>query len=413
MPTDTDVVIIGAGASGLAAAKELNMLGIPFKVLEGSHRIGGRAYSEEIAPDLWFDLGCSYLHQGDNNPFVDIADELGVVIGRDKGNIFDDQNIGFYKNGAALSPGEREACIAYQAKCYEAIDASAERGGDVVVAGLVDLENEYAPLFMHGMPACDIDEISAADDAAWELGPDFPVLNGYGNLVAAWGADVPVTLNTKVERVSWLEKMPFVETPRGKLYAKAIICTISTGILSANDIEFVPGLPDWKKNAINGVPTGTENKICIHFDKDVFGPEARGFHSTWNDNGYTGGFEASVLGQNTSISFVEGRFAVWLEKQGRQAAQQYAVDRVAEVFGNGIRQHVTRSIVTAWTTEPWTRGSYSYALPGQAHQRVELARPIEDRLFFAGEATTVGDHGSCHGAYRSGIRAAREIAKVL
>ena len=92
MPTDTDVVIIGAGASGLAAAKELNMLGVSFKVLEGSHRIGGRAYSEEIAPELWFDLGCSYLHQGDNNPFVDIADELGVVIGRDKGDIFDNQN---------------------------------------------------------------------------------------------------------------------------------------------------------------------------------------------------------------------------------------------------------------------------------------------------------------------------------
>ena len=72
-----------------------------------------------------------------------------------------------------------------------------------------------------------------------------------------------------------------------------------------------------------------------------------------------------------------------------------------------------RMVVTAWTTEPWTRGSYSCALPGQAHQREVLARPLEERLFFAGEATTVGDNSTCHGAYRSGIRAAREIAASL
>ena len=94
MPADSDVVIIGAGAAGLSAARELDRLGISCAVIEGSHRIGGRAYSEEIAPDVWFDLGCSYLHQGNNNPFVEIADRLGAVIGRDKGDIFDDRTKG-------------------------------------------------------------------------------------------------------------------------------------------------------------------------------------------------------------------------------------------------------------------------------------------------------------------------------
>ena len=116
------------------------------------------------------------------------------------------------------------------------------------------------------------------------------------------------------------------------------------------------------------------------------------------------------MGQNIAIVFTGGRHAIWLEKQGQQTGHDYALDRVAEVFGNDIRQQVTRSIVTAWTTEPWTKGSYSSALPGQAHQREILARPLEDRLFFAGEATTTGDNSTCHGAYNSGIRAAREIA---
>lgn len=410
MSSETDVIIIGAGASGLSAAKELTRLGLSFIVVEGSHRIGGRAYSEEIAPGVWFDLGCSYLHQGETNPFVAIADELGIVLGKDKGDLFDDSNIGFYKNGVSLNATEREAYTAYVSECFAAVTAAAERGEDVAIVDLVDLDSEFAPIFMHSMSdPLDIDEISSVDFANFDEGSDIPVLNGYGNLVAAWGSDVTVSLNTKVDRINWSGAGVSVETSRGTLRGRTVLCTVSTGILASGEIEFVPGLPDWKMEAVLGLPTGTDNKICLYFDQDVFGPDGRGFHSTWNDDGVAGGFEASVMGQNTAIAFTGGRFAVWLEKQGQQAGHDYAVDRVAEAFGNDIRKHVKRSIVTAWTTEPWTRGSYSCALPGQAHQRTELARALDDRLFFAGEATTVGDHACCHGAFRSGIRAAQEI----
>ena len=108
-----------------------------------------------------------------------------------------------------------------------------------------------------------------------------------------------------------------------------------------------------------------------------------------------------------------GRHAVWLEEQGQQAGHDFALDQIANVFGSDIRKSVTGSIVTAWTTHPWTLGSYSCALPGQSHQRKELARSIDDKVFFAGEATMAGLYGSCHGAYFSGVRAAQEIAKAL
>jgi monoamine oxidase len=81
MSSEVDVIIVGAGASGLSAAKELARLGVSYVVIEGSHRIGGRAYSEEIAPGVWFDLGCSYLHQAETNPLVAIADEMNIKIG--------------------------------------------------------------------------------------------------------------------------------------------------------------------------------------------------------------------------------------------------------------------------------------------------------------------------------------------
>lgn len=416
MSSESDVIIIGAGASGLSAAKELTRLGLSYTVVEGSHRIGGRAYSEEIVPGVWFDLGCSYLHQGETNPFVAIADELGVALGKDKGDIFDERNIGLYKNGVPLNSAEREAYSAYLAECFAAVTAAADRGEDVAIVDLVDIENEFATILMHNWAdscARDIDEISSVDFANFAEGSDIPVLNGYGNLVAAWGSDVLVSLNTKVERIDWRGADVCVETSRGTLRGRTALCTVSTGILAAGEIQFVPRLPDWKMEAVLGLPTGTENKICLHFDQDVFGPDGRGFHRTWNDDGTASGFEASVMGHNTAVAFSGGRFAVWLEKQGQQAGHDYAVDQVAEALGNDIRKHVTRSIVTAWTTEPWTRGSYSCALPGQAHQRTELARALDERLFFAGEATTVSDAACCHGAYRSGIRAAQEISQAL
>ncbi len=416
MSSQVDVIIIGAGAAGLSAAHELANRGISYQVVEASHRIGGRAYSEEIAPGVWFDLGCSYLHQGATNPFVAIADELGIVIGKDQGDIFDEHRRRLYKNGVPLAPQQHKSYFAYVDQCNAAISAAAGRGEDVAIADLVNLEHEYALPYMHAMAelnAVDIDATSTLDFVAFEDGPDIPVLNGYGNLVAAWGADVAVALNTRVERVDWSGRDVRVETSQGSLRARAALTTVSTGILAAADIDFAPGLPDWKMEAIQGVPTGAENKICLHFERDVFGPDGRGFYNSWNDAGEASGFEASVMGQNTAIVFTGGRFAVWLEKQGQQAGHDYAVDRVAEVFGNDIRQQISHSIVTAWTSEPWTRGSYSATLPGQAHQRRQLAQPLDERLFFAGEATSVGDQACCHGAYRSGIRAAREIAEML
>jgi len=416
MSSEADVVIIGAGASGLSAAKELTGMGLSYVVIEGSHRIGGRAYSEEIAPEVWFDLGCSYLHQGDTNPFVAIADELGVVLGKDKGDILADDKLGIYRNGRTLNPGEREACLSSQNEWYESVYTAADRGEDVAVADLIDLESDYAMTYANIMAANyaqDIDLISSIEVATFEQGPDIPILNGYGNLVAAWGGDIPVSLNTRVERVDYSKKGVSVETSKGTLQARAVLSTVSNGILAAGEIEFAPALPDWKMKAVLGLPTGTLNKVCLHFDEDVFGADGRGFHINCNEDAGAGGFEASVMGQNTAIVFSGGRHAIWLEKQGQQASHDYAVSQVAAVFGNNVREHVTRSIATAWATDPWTRGSYSCALPGQGNQRTALARPVDDLLFFAGEATTVGDQACCHGAFRSGIRAAREISQTL
>lgn len=418
MSTETDVVIIGAGSAGLSAAKELTKQGLSFVVVEASHRIGGRAFSEEIAPDVWFDLGCAYMCAGpdpenrvdESNPFVDFAKAQGAVT---EEYLYDAHYI---HNGMPLDCNEMKAQAAYDQDCAEAIRISAEAGDDRAISDIIDLENPFATPYIDMMAVTapkDLDEASAADFFhKVEEHVDYTALRGYGNIVAQWGRDVKVSLNTKVESVDWSGKEVRVETAKGSIRARCLISTVSNGILAAQHIHFRPRLPDWKMDAILGVPLGAENKIGVHFTKDVFGPEASGYYQSWSSDAQGAYIEVNLMSTNVVSVFMGGRFSAWMEKQGQRAAHEFAVDRIADIFGNDIRQSVGRSIVTAWVTDPWTLGSYACALPGQFHQRKSLPLAIDNKLFFAGEATARAN-GTCHGAYWSGVRAAREVAKVL
>jgi len=418
MSTQTDVVIIGAGSAGLSAAKELTKQGISFIVVEASHRIGGRAYSEEIAPDVWFDLGCAYLvagsdaenHIDESNPFIDFAKNQGEVIEEYQ------YDAHYIYNGRPLDDNETKAREEYYKECEKAIRKSVDSGDDCAISELIDLENPYATPYTDMMAVTapkDLDEASAPDFVhKVEEYIDFNTLRGYGNLVAQWGSDVKVSLNTKVESVDWSGNDVLVKTVKGSIRARCLISTVSNGILAAQHIHFEPRLPDWKMEAIQGVPMGAENKIGVHFTKDVFDPKAGGYYQSWSSEAQGAYIDVNLMSTNVVTVFMGGRFSIWMEKQGQQAAHEFAVDRIADIFGNDIRQSVGRSIVTAWVADPWTLGSYASALPGQYHQRESLPLAVDNKLFFAGEATARAN-GTCSGAYWSGVRAAREVAEVL
>ena len=414
----TDVLIIGAGAAGLAAAKELRKQGVSHIVIEASHRIGGRAYSEEIAPNTWFDLGCEYMLLGsdaknqidESNPFIDYARSQGEKV------IEYPYDEGFYLNGKALNDSELKDREAYFEECEDAIRRSAMAGDDEAISDVIDLENSYFIAYNNMMSVTapkDLDEISVADTCfGVEEYTEYITPNGYGNIVAKWGSDVEVSLNTKVDTIDWSGKDVIVETAKGSLRAKCVISTVSNGILAAQQINFKPRLPYWKMDAIQGITMGSENKIGIHFTEQIFGPDDSAYNQVWSDDGQGAFVEVNIMDKNMVTVFMGGRLSEWMEKQGQQASLEFAIDQVAEIFGNDIRKSVGRSIVTAWHTDPWTLGSYACAEPGQYHQREPLRRQIDDKLFFAGEATARA-HGTCNGAYWSGVRAAEEVAQVL
>ncbi len=405
---DVDVIVIGAGAAGLAAAKELRRLGLSFRVLEASHRVGGRAYTETVGDGEPFDLGCHWLHSGSLNPFAKIADELGIAYTKEG------FARGYFENGRWSDNSNLEDWFAFTERNEEAMTQVVGSGRDCSVWEATAREDRWTELhdyFMSLYTSHDVDEISTRDVMTYrDTEENWPVKDGYGTLVARYGADVPVNLNTAVTRIDWSGPGVVVETARGSLKAESVLVTVSTGVLAAGDILFVPALPTWKQEAIAGLPIGVHNRICLVFDRDVFGSDVRPGFAVKTGDDEPMAFRVRPFGFNHVVGLTGGRFADWLERAGIAASVDLATEKLAAAFGNGIKKQVTGHNVTAWRGDPWVKGAYSCAVPGQSHQRVELAKPLDDKIYFAGEATSREFFSTAHGAYLSGIDAARAIA---
>jgi monoamine oxidase len=111
--------------------------------------------------------------------------------------------------------------------------------------------------------------------------------------------------------------------------------------------------------------------------------------------------------------FFGGDGAAIVAREGPMAGFAYATDQLAALFGEDVRRRLRPLAASDWTRTAHVGGAYSYALPGRMAARATLARPFEERLFFAGEATHGSDFSTAHGAYHSGVRAAEEAIAAL
>lgn len=421
MNNDTDVIIIGAGVAGLAAAKSLAFAGISFVLVEASHRIGGRAYAEQFADGSWFDLGCSYLHEAEINPFVRIAAENGFALG--DGRRFQAEETHFHEGSKSVA--DLRDYQAYIEACEAGMLAIARDlavDGDRDMASAMDWDSHYAPVYSHlmaGLNGSDVTEQSVEDFLKSGFGLDVPVTQGLGRLVEQWGASVPVTLNCKVSAIDWHQGHVAVKTARGRITAKRVIVTVSTNILAAGLIRFAPDLPDEMMAAITHLRCGTLNKIGFCLAPDSFADDQAGWHVAWPvQSAHTkpediASFDINIDGKQQAIIFAGGSFGIHLEKQGPAAMRDYAEKCLATVFGNSITGRITDVITTAWHSEPLALGSYSHAEPGYSAAREHLCEAVADTIFFAGEAASVSHYGTCHGAYISGQQTVRRLVKSL
>lgn len=406
-----DLVIIGAGAAGIGAARAAAKAGLSCQVLEASHRIGGRAYTEGLAPGVPFDLGCHWLHVAQRNPLVLEADRLGFTLDREFS--FTPRT---WINGRYSTPAETAAYGRYFDDVAMRAETASSGGQDAEVLSVLDQSSPWFAPYAHVFSvvnAADPDQVSAMDVGDSSVGSDWPVKQGLGRLIAALGGDLPISLNTVAEEVDWSARDHVtVRTSRGALTTRAVLITISIGILQSGLVKFRPALPSSTAAAIDGFSPGVANRIALHFDRDVFGDAPHNF-TILDGEAEPLAIHIPTFGFNYIVGQTGGRFASHLTRAGQQAAIDYVMERTVSVFGADIRRRFTRAIVSAWDTDPWVLGAYASVKPGHFGARQALAEPIENRLFFAGEAVAMPMVATCGGAYKSGQDVVAGIAGSL
>ena len=409
LPSEVDVAIIGAGAAGLGAARALENSGLSVIVLEARDRVGGRAHTIMAAPDITFDLGCGWLHSADENSFVKIATQLNFEIDKTRPP-WREQSF-----DAGFPIKERADFIAALDAFYERAEQAAREalksGRDSAASVWLEPGNRWNPMidalstYING---CELDRVSILDmDAYEDTEINWRVRHGYGALMTAYGAPVPLALNCNVTLIDHSGKRVRIETSQGTLSARKVIVTVPTNLIADEAIRFHPALPA-KVDAARGLPLGLADKVMLALDE----PEA--LPKDGNLRGATmrtamGSFHLRPFGQPCIEGFFGGRFAQQLEDAGDGALAAQSVDEIAALLGNDFRRKLKPLSESRWAHDPFARGSYSHALPGHAGERAVLAAPVDGRLFFAGEATSPNFFSTAHGARDSGERAAGEV----
>lgn len=428
---DVDVIVVGAGAAGLAAAAELRAGRRTIALLEAADRIGGRTWTD-CPPELGgkpFDHGASWLHDADRNSVVPIAERAGCTL-------FDAAEVRCHRTFVGARLATEAELAAYDRTDARLVARAAARAADRPDVSLAEA--------MAASPA-DPDEAAwAAAVAAWEgaiiagadaeelsvrdwhdnrlQGRNLAVAGGLGTLIRDCVAPAarPTHLATPITRIRWQEAGGRVaaETPRGTITARAAIVTVSTGVLAAGAIRFTPALPAEVEAAVHALPMGLLSKVALHargsdrldlpafcsIDRQIStGEPAMVFHA-W------------PFGYDHVIGFIGGRSAWELAAAGPDAAADFARGELRKLFGGCADQVFDGgAVATGWGTDPRFLGAYCYARPGATAARDVLAQPLADgRLIFAGEAVA-GDGlaGTVGGAYRSGQRAAQTVTKLL
>ncbi len=399
--SDFEVVVIGGGAAGIAAARRLHDCGVDCLLVESRDRLGGRAFTMQ-AGGYPVDLGCGWLHSGDRNPWTGIAAEQGRTIDRTPPPwMRPSLPIGF-------PLGEQEAFRDALLGFHERMGEFPETGPDVPAASLLEPGNRWNGLigavgtYLSGTS---LDRLSTRDFARYDdSGINWRVVAGYGTAIAAHAGSVPVRLGCAVQRIDRTGPRLRIETAEGVLAADAAIVTVSSNLIAAEAIRFTPALPD-KLEAASGLPLGLADKLFLSLEgAEEFEADTRLFGRT--DRAGTGAYHVRPFGRPMIEAYFGGPLARELEAKGEPAFLDFAVGELTGLLGSDFGRRVKPIGTHLWDGDPFARGSYSAALPGRADGRAVLAAPVEDRLFFAGEACSVNDYSTAHGAYLTGIAAA-------
>jgi monoamine oxidase len=433
---DTDVIVVGAGAAGIAAALELSARSLRVVVLEARDRIGGRVMWERVGSEnVPAELGAEYIH-GDapeTTAFMRAAGLTAVETGDASWTCGED---------GVLRPSEDDFSAG---TIFEGVHALAQ--DESVDAFLRRYANDpewretaqRARTFVEGFEAADpliasarsiADELSSGvdDRSSRPVGSYAPLFASLGERCASEG--VELRLNTAVEHIAWEAGSVSVRARSADagafvLRARCVIITVPVGVLQqgagAAPLAFAPELPAAKHEAIHGLAMGDVVRVTLAFRSAFWETIANGRYRDAAffrcDGGAFGAFWTQMpLRTRTIVAWAGGPRATAM----RGMSAQERIERARDAFGTMIgepqrtRDEFEGGVTHDWTADPFACGAYSYVVTGAATARAALGESIDGTLFFAGEATsTDGQGGTVSGAFESGQRAATAAARAF
>lgn len=420
---ERSVIVIGAGAAGLAAARELRARGFAVTVLEARDRIGGRVWTHgDLGVPI--DMGAAWLNGVDGNPIRKMASDLGIVTtptDYDSVLVFDadGQEIPEKK----LASWHRQ----YRALADRAEKLAARQRRPITVERAFELALDGEELDPDERRALDwmigaYEELPWGVDATKKLaereeeggfgGGDRLFVDGYAQIIHALGEGIPVRHREVVRRIEARDDGVRVETSQGVHEAARVIVTLPLGVLKAGAVTFSPALPARKQGAIDRLAMGALNKIALVFPHAFWPAKPHFFGYMSEERG-----EAPVFlnlhhyarGRAALVAFLTGRFSEQTANLPDAVVEERLMEILRSMFGPDIPSP-TGMVRTHWERDPFALGSYAYIPVGAEPADMDiLAEPV-GRVHFAGEATHRQHDGTVHGAMLSGIREAKRIA---
>jgi len=411
---DVDIAVIGAGAAGIAAARRLAGTKARIALIEASGRLGGRCLTDTAMFGVPHDIGAHWIHQPDLNPISPLATRSGFDIYPAPPG----QRVRIGRRYARES--EMEDYLTAIVRANRAIGDAGR--GKLDVSAAQALPKDFADWqrtveFVLGPFGCakDLDEVSAADFAhAAERDVDNFCRQGLGALIAKLGQGLPAQLSNPASRIEWGGRSGVdIETARGRLSARAVIVTVSTGVLMSDKLKFVPDLPRRQLDAIDKLKLGSYDHIALELPGNPLALQNDEMVFEKAESVRTAAILANLSGSTLCTVDVAGKFGRDLAASGDKAMVAFALDWLAGLYGGDVKKAVKRTHATQWNNDPWTLGAFSAASPGGQWARTALVEPLRDRIFFAGEATHETLWGTVGGAWSSGERAADQALKKL
>ena len=413
LPREADIVVIGAGAAGIAAARRIKAANRRVIVVEATGQIGGRCLTDTTTFDVPFDRGARWMHNADTSPMVRLARGAGLEVYPAPPG----QKIRVGRRNARA--GEIEYFLAALVRANRAIDDASRGKADVSCASALPKDlGDWAGTaeFMLGANATgkDLKDISAIDRARALERNNAPIgcRQGLGTLIAKLGEQIPLALSTPASRIAWSGRDVTVETPAGRIAARAAIITVSSNVLTAGNIKFTPDIPKRQLDAAAKLSLGSYDHIALQLPGNPLGL-ARDEIIIEQSNSTRTALLFTDIGSSSMCSIdVAGSFGRDLAAQGEPAMVAFAVEWLTKLFGSDAVAAVRKSSATRWNAAPFALGAMSAAAPGSQPSRKVLTEPI-GCMFLAGEATHETLWGTVDGAWESGERAAEAALRRI